>query len=246
MNEKVVKTVNLAVFEAYKRDVGRGVIRVDYDTMDDIEVSTGDVVSIKGKRLTVAKCFPLYPSDEGKKMIRADGLVRNNVGVGVGDRIDIEKIKAVEAENITVVPLECIPPIDERYLADALESVPVLKGDSIMIPYFGGRLSFQILEVLPISPAIISTNTIFKILETKEKYRQYSKIARSFIDEEKKLTEELHCLVKGEYTEDLGDKILAVQTKLDKLMKVKKTVFAILDEVECNTTREEKSEAIKE
>ena len=32
--------------------------------------STGDVIEIKGKRRTVAKCLPLYPSDEGKGIIR--------------------------------------------------------------------------------------------------------------------------------------------------------------------------------
>ena len=42
-----------------------------------------------------------------------------------------------------VAPLEAIPPIDERYLADALESVPLIKGDNVMVPYFGGRLTFQ-------------------------------------------------------------------------------------------------------
>jgi hypothetical protein len=30
------------------------------------------------------------------------------------------------AEKVIVAPLEAIPPIDERYLADALESVPLI------------------------------------------------------------------------------------------------------------------------
>jgi hypothetical protein len=34
--------------------------------MDSLAVSTGDVVEIRGKRRTTAKCLPLYPSDEGK------------------------------------------------------------------------------------------------------------------------------------------------------------------------------------
>ena len=94
----------------------------------------------KGKRRTVAKCLPLYPSDEGRGVIRIDGLIRNNSGVAIGDTVTIKKIKAPPAEKVVVAPLEAIPPIDERYLADALESVPVTKGDNIMIPYFGGRL----------------------------------------------------------------------------------------------------------
>ena len=74
-------TTTLKVLEVYTRDVGRGVARIDYDSMDSLSASTGDVVEIKGKRKTVAKCLPLYPSDEGKGIIRVDGLVRNNAGI---------------------------------------------------------------------------------------------------------------------------------------------------------------------
>ena len=161
--------VTLKVLEAYTRDVGRGVARIDYDAMDTLDASTGAVIEITGKRKTVAKCLPLYPSDEGRNVIRIDGLVRNNAGVAISDTITIKKIKAPPAEKVIVAPLESIPPIDERYLADALESVPVTKGDNIMIPYFGGRLTFQVIGTTPPSDAVlISQRTIFTISEKGE------------------------------------------------------------------------------
>ena len=123
--------ISLKVLEAYTRDVGRGVARIDYDSMDTLSASTGDVIEVKGKRRTVAKCLPLYQSDEGKGIIRIDGLGRNNSGIAIGDSISVKKIKAVAAEKIIVAPLEAIPPIDERYLADALESVPLIKVDNL-------------------------------------------------------------------------------------------------------------------
>ncbi len=157
-------TLSLKVLEAYTRDVGRGVARIDYDSMDSLSASTGDVIEIRGKRRTVAKCLPLYPSDEGKGIIRVDGLVRNNAGVAIGDTVVVRKIKAVPAEKVIVAPLEAIPPIDERYLADALESVPLIKGDNVMVPYFGGRLTFQVIGVTPAADAVIVTQkTIFHI-----------------------------------------------------------------------------------
>src|SRR5918994_1682728 len=159
------RTVSLKVLEAYTRDVGRGVARIDYDSMDSLSASTGDVIEIRGKRRTVAKCLPLYPSDEGKGIIRVDGLVRNNAGVAIGDTVVVRKIKAVPAEKVIVAPLEAIPPIDERYLADALESVPLIKGDNVMVPYFGGRLTFQVIGVTPAgSDAVLVTQkTAFNI-----------------------------------------------------------------------------------
>ena len=140
--------------------------------MDTLNASTGDVIEIKGKRRTVAKCLPLYPSDEGKGIIRIDGLGRNNSGIAIGDTISVRKIKAVAAEKVIVAPLEAIPPIDERYLADALESVPLIKGDNVMVPYFGGRLTFQVIGVTPASDAVLITQkTVFHIAEKGETLR---------------------------------------------------------------------------
>jgi transitional endoplasmic reticulum ATPase len=164
--------LSLKVLEAYTRDVGRGVARIDYDSMDTLNASTGDVIELKGKRRTVAKCLPLYPSDEGKGIIRIDGLGRNNSGIAIGDTITVKKIKAVPAEKVVVAPLEAIPPIDERYLADALESVPLIKGDNVMVPYFGGRLTFQVIGVTPSADAVLITQkTTFNIAEKGETLR---------------------------------------------------------------------------
>ena len=186
--------LSLKVLEAYTRDVGRGVARIDYDSMDTLNASTGDVIEVKGKRRTVAKCLPLYPSDEGKGIIRIDGLGRNNSGIAIGDTIAVRKIKAAAAEKIVVAPLEAIPPIDERYLADALESVPLIKGDNVMVPYFGGRLTFQVIGVTPAADAVLVTQkTVFHIAEKGETLRGVPQVTYEDIggltDEIKKVRE---------------------------------------------------------
>ena len=186
--------LSLKVLEAYTRDVGRGVARIDYDSMDNLNASTGDVIELKGKRRTVAKCLPLYPSDEGKGIIRIDGLGRNNSGIAIGDAITVKKIKAVPAEKVVVAPLEAIPPIDERYLADALESVPLIKGDNVMVPYFGGRLTFQVIGVTPAADAVLVTQkTVFHIAEKGETLRGVPQVTYEDIggirDEIKKVRE---------------------------------------------------------
>jgi len=166
------KTLTLKVLEAYTRDVGRGVARIDYDSMDALGASTGDIIEVRGKRRTVAKSLPLYPSDEGKGIIRIDGLVRNNAGVAIGDSVIVKKVKALPAEKVIVAPLESIPPIDERYLADALDNVPLIKGDNVMVPYFGGRLTFQVIGVSPAADAVLVTQkTVFHITEKGEQVR---------------------------------------------------------------------------
>src|ERR671910_547563 len=171
MPDKSTLTAALKILEAYSRDVGRGVARIDYDSMDLLNASTGDVIEIRGgeksksTRRTAAKCLPLYPSDEGKGIIRIDGLVRNNAGLAIGDTVVIKKIKTIPAEKVIVAPLEAIPPIDERYLADSLEGICMTKGDNVMVPYFGGRLTFQVIGLTPpaTDAVIISQKTIFTI-----------------------------------------------------------------------------------
>ncbi|MBI1829320.1 MAG: AAA family ATPase, partial [Thaumarchaeota archaeon] len=164
--------ISLKILEAYARDVGRSIARIDSDSMKKLEASAGDILEIKGKRRSVAKCLPLYPSDEGNGIVRVDGLVRNNTGVAMGDTITMRKIKAVPAESIIVAPLDSIPPLDEKYLTDSLESVPLVKGDNVMVPYFGGRLTFQVIGVTPAVDAVIVTQkTVFHIAEKGDTLR---------------------------------------------------------------------------
>ncbi|WP_042686022.1 CDC48 family AAA ATPase [Candidatus Nitrosotenuis chungbukensis] len=159
----------LKVLEAYSRDVGKGIARLDYDSADSVAAATGDVLEIKGKKRTVAKCLPLYPSDEGKGIIRIDGVTRNNLGIAIGDKVEVRKIRAVPAEKIIVAPLEAIPSIDERYLTESLENTPLIVGDYVMVRYFGGRLTFQVIDISPAADAVIVTQkTTFVIGEKSE------------------------------------------------------------------------------
>lgn len=162
------QATSLRVLEAYTRDTARAVARIDYDTMDELVLSSGDVIEIKGNRTTVARALPLYPSDEGKGIIRFDHICRENAGVSIGNSITIRKIKSAPAEKVIVTPLEAIPPIDEHYLADALESVPVVVGDKVSIPYFGGNLYFKVVRVTPSGGAVIVTQkTVFAVSENQ-------------------------------------------------------------------------------
>ncbi len=104
------------------------------------------------------------PASKCEELIRIDGLIRNNAGIAIGQEVSIRKVQPSRAEKVLVCPLENIPPIDERYLADALESIPITKGDNVMVPYFGGRLTFNVMETTPIADAVlVDQKTIFSI-----------------------------------------------------------------------------------
>src|SRR5438445_3312541 len=64
------KPNELQVLEAYTRDVGRGVARIDTKTMEDLDLVMGDVIEITGKRKTVAKCLPPHYTPEELEAVR--------------------------------------------------------------------------------------------------------------------------------------------------------------------------------
>lgn len=160
------------ILEAYTRDAGRNVVRIDKNMMDDLSIDSGDTVEIMGKHMAVAKCLQLYPADEGKRIIRVDGLTRNNCKAEIGNIVSVRKINSSVADSVMVAPLEAIPPLDPRYLADALEGVSIIPEQFVMAPYFGGRLTFMVVGTTPevtgeIGSVTVTQKTRFGILEKR-------------------------------------------------------------------------------
>ena len=59
-----------------------------------------------------------------------------------------------------------------------LKAVPLIKGDNVMVPYFGGRLTFQVIGVTPAADAVLVTQkTIFHIAEKGETLRGVPQVA---------------------------------------------------------------------
>lgn len=176
--------MQLKITEAYTRDVSRGIARIDYDTMDDMNCGTGDVCLIEyGENSIPVKILPLYPSDEDKGIIKVDGLIRQNLKTSIGKECKIEKIKSVPAHTFQAYPIRELPPIDSTYLVDSLESVPIQQGQLVMIPYFGGRLEFKITNTDPECPVVVTLKTTASIVE--HNFNPELKMILSYVNETK-------------------------------------------------------------
>ncbi len=57
--------VTLTVVEALQNDPGRGIVRIDSENREKLEVSIGDVVEIKGKKSTGAIAWRGYSKGRG-------------------------------------------------------------------------------------------------------------------------------------------------------------------------------------
>jgi transitional endoplasmic reticulum ATPase len=66
----------------------------------------GDVVEVRGKRLTACLALASYAEDEGMDVIRLDGLQRSNAGVGIGDHLDARRADPRPARRVQLAPAQ--------------------------------------------------------------------------------------------------------------------------------------------
>lgn len=168
----------MLVAEARPRDVGRRIVRIGKKEMFQLDLSTGDVVEIVGKKTASALVWPGYSEDEGKKIIRMDGLIRRSAGVAIGDYVKIRRVDKVEnASEVVFIPLGVrLSNVDEEflnYVREKLIDTPLTEGDSIAIPFFGGQaLGLTVVRVKPRGFVKVTSDTRLQVVseEAAEKY----------------------------------------------------------------------------
>lgn len=161
------KEVQLRVMEAKQRDVGRSIVRIDNESMKILNVQTGDIIAVKGKRLTAAIAWPAYPEDQDKNIIRMDGRLRKNAGISVGEPVNIYKVAEKIAERVVVTPTEInvqSDPYLENFVKRKLLNYPVNKGDILFVPIgISKNVPFQIVMTRPPGVVVIKPSTDLKV-----------------------------------------------------------------------------------
>ncbi|MBN2518808.1 MAG: AAA family ATPase, partial [Candidatus Altiarchaeota archaeon] len=151
----------LKTAEAFRNDVGRGIVRVDSSVMEELGLTSGDVVEIIGKRTTVAIIWRGHPQDEGLGLIRMDGFTRYNCGVKLGDKVIIKKSIAKDAESVEFAPTESVKISGnfDQYLKHRLLGRVLLEGDRIVVGVLGSSIPFVITKTKPEGVVIVNDYT---------------------------------------------------------------------------------------
>jgi len=187
----MVNGIELKVVEAYQNDVGRGIVRIDSKARKVMEVTTGDIVEIKGKKITAAVVWQAHPQDEGLNIIRMDGYLRQNAGVGVQDKIFVRKAETKEAKKVVLSPSEPIrysPGFDE-FVKKRLIGRAVTKGDTIFVGVFGTSLPLAVALVQPQGIAVINETT--ELVLKEEPVKDAGRIAQITYEDIGGLKEEI-------------------------------------------------------
>jgi transitional endoplasmic reticulum ATPase len=98
--------VQLEVAKAYPNDSGRGIARLDPDTLLHLKLSPGDIIEIEGADSTAAKVWRADRQDWNTDTVRIDGFTRQNADVGIGERVEIRKAEATKADSLVLAPPE--------------------------------------------------------------------------------------------------------------------------------------------
>ena len=157
--------VSLKVAETNPKFVGRGMALVDPKVMEEMDLSTGDVIEISGKKKSYVLLWSSQRDDQGKKLIRIDGYTRNNIGVGIDDIVSVRKVNVKKAEQVILAPTEELNIVGlEDYLPELLEGRVVTRGDMIPLNIMGRRIGFAVTSTSPTDAAsLIDSNTEFII-----------------------------------------------------------------------------------
>lgn len=169
MTFKVMPEVQLRVDSAYPGDQGGGKARLDPETMLALKISPGDLVTIEGKRKTVAKVWRSLVEDWNQKKVRIDNFTRLNAGVSINDTVRVAKIAdEIEAKRVVLAPPEDLPkkiPIaNNPHVVNGLIDFPVVKNDTVPVmlglPFIQPQIvGFKVVEVEPEEAVIITKNT---------------------------------------------------------------------------------------
>jgi transitional endoplasmic reticulum ATPase len=162
----VLKTLRVA--EAQSRDVGRGIARIDIGTATELGLSTGDVVEIKGKKVTAAIYWPGYQEDLGKGIIRIDGFIRGNASVSIDEKVEIRRIEVGKARRVNIAPTEPLRITGgEEYLKELLNGRVISRGDFIPVNIMGRRVDLIVTGFQPAGKAVLVVHSTDFVLSEK-------------------------------------------------------------------------------
>ncbi len=162
-----MEKIKLNIAETYHNDIGRGIVRIDEETIQKLNSTEGDYILIKGKTESLAKIALALKEDFGLNIIRMDSSIRNNIGLGLGDEVEIEKINIVEAKTIEIAPTEEIKFTGDptNIFQQKLIGKPLIKGNILFFNIMGTTLHYVVTKTNPKKYVRVNANTQIKVLE---------------------------------------------------------------------------------
>ncbi|HSF30556.1 MAG TPA: CDC48 family AAA ATPase [Candidatus Tectomicrobia bacterium] len=162
------KSLVLRVIDARPEDIGRGIAKLAPEDLEMLGLAIGDMISLMGKRRTVAKAMRTYVKDTNKGFIALDQVLRANAQTALAEQVTLQKIEVQTAQRVVLSPLNAVPAKvgdDElKELLRLLEGLPVVGGDKVR-PNAAGFKNWElsVVETVPEGAVIIRTGTTLTV-----------------------------------------------------------------------------------
>ncbi len=159
------ESIQLRVVEANQRDVGKKRARISERIMNTLNINTGDIIEIIGKRRTAVIVWPI-DDEEDDDIIRIDGQTRKNAGVSINEIVTIKVSDIKVAKSTTLLSLNKIS-IDKEFIdfvKSRLKNIPLVEGDEVSVIILGNYLDFKLLKSSPKGIVKIDKDTKLSII----------------------------------------------------------------------------------
>jgi len=104
---KSIRKIMLRVAEAYHEDVGKGIVRVDYNVLSSLGVKPRGYLKLIGNKISYAIALPLRgQQDEGPEMIRVDPITRGDLKASIGGVMEVYKAALEPITKLALTPLQ--------------------------------------------------------------------------------------------------------------------------------------------
>lgn len=155
----------LKIDETAQRHVGKGIAVIDPKIVKENKWQTGQIIEISANKKSHVKVWPGPSEDYGSGIVRIDGYTRHNIGAGIGEKAILKIVNAVEAEQITLSPIEKISLEGlQEYMSALHEGHVFTTGDTIMVnTSLGRKTQLIVTATTPTKPVIVSPKTVFKL-----------------------------------------------------------------------------------
>ena len=157
----------MCVGEAKQRDVGKKRARIGPEAMDFLHVAPGEIIQLKGKRLSCAIVWPIDEDEKNPDAVKIDGQTRKNLGVSMNDIIEVQKVDTKIAKSVVLMPVTDVVTVDQEFtdfVKNRLKGLPITDGDEISVMILGNSMEFRITKVSPKKTVRIDRSTNLKIL----------------------------------------------------------------------------------
>ncbi|MDD3178016.1 MAG: AAA family ATPase [Candidatus ainarchaeum sp.] len=167
--------IKLKVAEAREEYIGKNIITLDISIKQKLNLISGDVIEIKGDKITAAQVWPDKIRSGDENIIRMDQYQRQNAGVSIGDFVTIKKIEPKIAHEIILTPIKEVNLLSENtdlLIKKNFLGRPFVSGNTILISIFGAGYFYEVTSTIPEKIVILSEES--KLILNKKPSKKIS------------------------------------------------------------------------